>query len=1395
MALIKSHSNYVLKKRHQDVGDGTIFERDITTIGALNQFAVGQIPIYSSSNFIITINGLKSPTRSTRKSGWVANDNGYVWTPSDIEKTTSEDVTDNDTVVVLKQDYYDFRDFAYYGSLSELFRCSINHIIKSFVGELFGVKGRTYYTDPISGSTPFIDSDTACYLDNPFNIDMHTTNPIAVTDKLKWLANGGWQNYEFIRSDGVVEEFSSYTVTYVTTEQDPKVYCPGHKFAEITIGIRGVQNVPKIQAFHGDYDSAVYVMSTNSFEGVHIRPKEEFLKTFKNKLNAFERILMDDSTTPKYKATFSVIGEDDYGYTKTMETFIFPTTYGGFNIDPSSNGFEIYTTRLASIAAFYDDRFTDNLWRSMTHESIKNFDWTHSRDYLNGDALDEMIGGERMEKAIHLFAMEFDEIKAFIDGLMYVNRVTYDERSNMPDYFLTDSITLDGWDVKGIIPYTLSEKDDEGTEVTNYSESYQLASNGFLRFFSQDSTTEVAPYMSSNLKYPKGYFITYQNDGTAITRTITENTTDGTYTTDDCGNLVDRVKEFSNDSKAYTFSEVNNEFLRRLKINSNHIWRKKGTLDGIESILAMFALKSGRHGIFQDYDMDEYTSFTQRIEEKWDAVHGMYRIDWVNKTKNIVYDYRSETNGAVENTIDYVSYQGLPIAARYADTDESMGQYISCENNGPTNDEEKAYKYKTSSPTRTDNNVRRRFLYPYFSSTEEVDGHPYFQMNGGWFPKKISTAVSGMTSFAFDGEDRIASSEKKPIFSETYRDILCVETLGELLEIPMMSAHEGEIVEVTNVNENVAIVDGQVYPIKFENNGQDVILSYISLYVNDGYVSVGDIAVDDTISVYGKNGDVVNISVYDKSNGYEIKAYLLHGESGYSFIASGTYEANSTITSFSTFLDTETDYTNFFILRDIYGVGLIKASEDQQYGWERLTYDSAEYKRVNVPKNYFKGNNPHVGHNVYDNGHEYYKCFKQLFWYPLSQDLFDTRCYQDYLYTSESEISEYGFKGLVEDDFSVTDYDKYLIKDVKIHYFGNYKYLLNNQDSNYRIYTSSTNKANEYKNRYGNNVTKYALSSDAAMVGGSPYAPYSAVADDVTNQIVNNKILDLTFYLHNDWNTNDGQCEVKYLDSVVFNYLTQLVPSTTIGRIKYARRFYTKALNKNTVISFVMPKGTNSFVKSVSYRVNGGEVVTVNSISGTSVTASTPNLSNGDVVEWSIDGTSTSLGTTVTMNSDNTCYFKTNTQKSFEIGGNLDTLLTNMDGLYNQTEKYIFRGLFKDCTTLKDVSKLVMPDSTSFGCYDSMFSGCTQLFDSPKLQATSLAEECYQNMFNGCSNLRTITMLAETNGTNAFRDWVKNVPTYESQQFIHPLFYKSSKNTWIQNGTSGIPMFWTVINV
>ena len=57
--------------------------------------------------------------------------------------------------------------------------------------------------------------------------------------------------------------------------------------------------------------------------------------------------------------------------------------------------------------------------------------------------------------------------------------------------------------------------------------------------------------------------------------------------------------------------------------------------------------------------------------------------------------------------------------------------------------------------------------------------------------------------------------------------------------------------------------------------------------------------------------------------------------------------------------------------------------------------------------------------------------------------------------------------------------------------------------------------------------------------------------DDVTNQIVNNKRLKIIFNMKYCFNSKEGQNELKYIDDVVLNYLTQMVPSTAIFDVEY----------------------------------------------------------------------------------------------------------------------------------------------------------------------------------------------------------------------------------------------------
>lgn len=1290
---IKSHSNYVLKKKHQAVNNGDIYERDITTIGGLNQFAPGQIPIYKSGNFIITVGNKDTSSRNIINEKWEESNNGDVWTMDTIDTSTSSNDIENDLKIVLKQDYYDLSDFAYFGSCSELIRASLTDILARFPGELAPAieseepleAAVEYYTDSITGVgdrsttlefgqyvkrkddklgnpvdvdkngeviigttsggdkinvTQDEDENTNLHvIDNPFNINIYSTNVPAEkisANPLKYFCNDGYKEYSLIVDEDIdpncpdggyaMTKWKSYPVkdgypypeyNFGTVDNDKDfddssevVWCPGNRVAVVEMSFSNGTNLT-IQVFCGNNKEPIYLTDDiEAFKGLHIRPSNKAFFEFWDSLDNFEKILLNYKTDPLYNAQFQIIHENNFGYYREIESFEFPKRYGGYNINISENEFGDYANRLSTIAAFYDERFCDNLYRSLTHESIKNFDWTYTREYTPGDEHPYVEGGNKIQKTLRLFGREFDEIKSYIDNINNTNTVTYDELSNIPDYFLTDVLDLDGWDLRVVTPFTLSQyykKKDGSNHILTEEEEEGLANNiddvinnkfnnNILhRAFSQDTLRMVVPYSQKYDCYPKGYY-TVCDCESDIHKMKYIGASGATYY-DDCANVIrQRIRNYSSEEE-YTMYDVNNEFMKRLKLNSRYILRHKGTIDGIEMLMGMFGFRSKRwyealpeeerkkyhqgmddiSGCSEslsdtdsrpfDFEITEYSSFTKRLEETWNAPHDMYNIDWINSTKLLTYTYSSN-----EGDVGYLPYQGIPVA--YRDDDYN---YWKC--NGVTKIKTKC---KEDAFIDSDGNyVPVRYLYPKFNVEEEYDGNPYFQMKGGWLSKYIETSSERM-NIMFDTENNIISNKdiNASIHTETIRNIKNVNTLKELLDIPAIDLTPNDVYYVKDLSVPYAIIDGEIYPVNYDEEGK----KYINLVINYKSISIGSATFDsdERITVYNSNGEATAYAIEDKEDGYELQAYIYLDKTP-KFIASG--RTGLGIGSFSLFEngriytgkegDDKKQYTHYFKITDIYQSEYM-SDDVTPDGWKQLAETDVDYHRVNSIKDYYKGNNPHNGNQSYDNGHEYFLYFKELFKYAYENEEFDSRCYEDYI--PYDDIYHIGFSGLVDNDESIINYDKNIIPDNKVHYFGNYKKptIKSSTGTSIERYIYAYNDdgkfdeklLNSYKARYLRNgsdnssLIGYNLSTNDMIDGFSGYT-YSSVnnlkdidpitpIDASTNQIVNNKRLKMKIYLWNkNWASNDGLCELKYLDEIVIPFIAQMIPSSTIFEIEY----------------------------------------------------------------------------------------------------------------------------------------------------------------------------------------------------------------------------------------------------
>ena len=1160
MAFIKSHSNYVLKSKHQNVNDGTIYERDITTIGGVNQFSKGMTPIYRSNNFIISVRNDTGSTNVYNNSKWEKSTSAStIWTLENVSGMTSNNDDSNDVKIVLKQDYYDFCDFAYYGSLSELFRASVTDILDRFPGELYCTSNNIYYTtyETINQETiedsVILGGENLYNLDNPFGIDIYSLSKHGEdANPLKFFADEGYKNYQIIKKDGNLIDIKSWNVE----EQSDKT-CKGGKICKVVLNKNVLNEKIDIFVYIGD-DDKIFYMCDKLLDGMHIRPKEEFISEFYNKCDNFQKLIMNRKSTPLYKAVFSVLKENEYGFYRDFETFVFPTTFGGYNIIANDYGFSDYTKRLADIGEFYDNRVSDNIYRSMTHEAIKNFDWTYTKEYTQGDEEEYVFGGQKIQKALRVIGREFDEIKSYIDNIKNIRKLSYDERSNMPDYFLKYSLDSDGWDIKLPYPYegTVDEDENECTFtissqdkiVKPYSSSLIEDDMNKYGFFMYKGDKDNDAWNLEDNEIPKKYNDTDYHFAIAVDKVNHSISSGSTWYRCTTRN---RIKPYTSD-KEYSYHDMSNEFLRRLRLNSKYIWRHKGTVEGIEMILGMFGLKSKRFcdlsnkGFNADYEISEYSWSTEPIEDKWDCLHNMYYFDWVNSTKNIVYDYRgtSEYTNASASS-DYVSYQGLPVG--YKDVG------------------------------------KRRFLYPNFNKDEKYDGDPYFQMKGGW-QNKVYENGNKKYYFQFNEDfTNIIKSDTKPIYKETVKSIKSVNTLSDLLSISIGDTFDGDICFVSSIYDNVMVVEDTVYNIYTEYNDKNEKRRFVKLMKEGGSIRLTSSKYfSDDITVFDENISPKRYDIENVENGFIIKAYINDTNSeptenniylDRKFLCISENDGEFSITTVTIIeSDDKHEYTNYFLLDNAQFANMMArefdvVGEDKKVienGWRRLKYTDDDYKRISTLTNYFKGNNPHNGNLTYDNGYEYFSYFNTLFKYASENYLFDERCHDDVDSLIDELNDTCGFKSLSKENYNIT-----INEDSKVHYFGNYQtylYKWNDDDGEKKCECDKELILSDipYNSLNDMDCGKYNLEEFVYDKNKQPKCVCDKssetmiyknvdVNDGVTNQIINTKRMSITFFV-DKFSKDYTWTQIKYIDDVVMNYLTQLIPSTAIVDIKYKTR-------------------------------------------------------------------------------------------------------------------------------------------------------------------------------------------------------------------------------------------------
>ena len=396
-------------------------------------------------------------------------------------------------------------------------------------------------------------------LDNPFKIDMHHKRVILdkYDNPMRFMAQS-WSKYCVINGDGKEEKITSFAIE---PKDVPECCEEGLVMYDITIETEKSKKPYVIKVYYVGGD-IVYIYNNKKYPPMtEIRPQQEYIDDYFANLKGFKRQLLRQDTIPLYSNKFITPVEENLIWFYPVEMHIWPSK--GYCIDISSEAFETFIGNLFDLAQHFDELWSDNLYRSMTHESIKNFDWTYSRDYYEGDAQDNIEGGERMQKIIRVFGRAFDDIKLYIDTIKNIKNTTYDKYKNAPEALLSDEVSIKGIDVKSTISadYDLDAKITAESLDTNVIEKDKC-------------------WVDKSLStLPKWYPTRRSED---------------------------------------VFCDVcDNEMMRRMLLSVKRIMQTKGTQQSIEMIFGLFGFGRGI-----DYEIEEEAFFTEQMIPSDECVNG-----------------------------------------------------------------------------------------------------------------------------------------------------------------------------------------------------------------------------------------------------------------------------------------------------------------------------------------------------------------------------------------------------------------------------------------------------------------------------------------------------------------------------------------------------------------------------------------------------------------------------------------------------------------------------------------------------------------------------------------------------------------------------------------------------
>lgn len=768
----KSKSDYtLLRNRHQGVPGGTIFENDYMTISKIDEYFSEQVPVYSDSNFKFSVRPGSNQTKKHTRLNWVcpdgsSNHKDCYWTLDSIPNVAKQEESSPKP----KADYTTLRSFAYYGSAVDLINATMNGVISDFPAELY-FSNKEYYINTgrvdDSGNTIF---DKYYIISNPFRLDIHNKSIAAseVNDVLRHFCLSA-DKYELIYPDRVesLSDFEEpwYSEVHTSTCKEENSE-NGVEIATVYLADRTIDINVRFSRKLG----YMWLYSEPGLIGLHVRPNKEIVEKYFATLDAFTSVLLDRTTNPIYRCNLeTVVFSNENGYTYKIKPYTWPTV-GGYNPDiADENGYAIYVNDLIEVASYYDTVDSDNIWRSMTHEAIKNLDWTYSSDERN--PIDELhpLDSTKIEAMCKIYGRQYDDIKLYIDSIKFTNNVTYDMKNNVSDYCLSDMLEANGWEPRNLNFYcdnTIRTKALYPSEGVGYNSSdvniafmNRLLLNSRYIYSVKGTRVGVDTIMGMFGFDPDEYDV-FEHVGVAMPK-------DYSYIILDTATKVSGFEPFV----TCEFSRFEKEDLNDSRGNHYYCWRK--VKNGLEYLLYTDSSYSGDSAV--------------RAYYKVEAAYGNIELRPAGNAR-VLYD--EEIEQRIPGMV--CSYPKYSIVSDYNQRkDTYQGDKSKHKVSTPLDGIYAHYVY-----VEDEDGNDLSYVIPWCDKTWH-DGKCVFQTGGGWFGENNRSV--DLEAFSSVKKLIAAPGDNFGLYKETQPTIKFVETLSDLVEYGEENLEDGDICYVTNI--------------------------------------------------------------------------------------------------------------------------------------------------------------------------------------------------------------------------------------------------------------------------------------------------------------------------------------------------------------------------------------------------------------------------------------------------------------------------------------------------------------------------------------------------------------------------------------------------------------------